>query len=162
MPTPEDDNAEWVESLEQLRSRLEAESGDGLRLLENLGDNPICCVALDASVPCIRVVWKRYATSTQLRFIHERLLRMLEDSRVGKILGDDTQLPMIHAEDQRWIVENWMPRAQTAGLTTVATKRPASYFGQLSVDAVKSVAPEGLAIRTFEDMSQAQAWLAQA
>jgi len=157
----EDENVQRVESLEQLRSRLEAESGDGLRLLENLADNPICCVALDTSLPCIRVVWKRYATSTQLRFIHEHLLRLLEESRVGKILGDDTELPMIHADDQRWLVENWMPRAQSAGLTTVATKRPASYFGQLSVARVQSVAPEGLTIRMFEDMGQAQAWLEQ-
>src|SRR5262249_39847050 len=82
MPTPEDENVQRVESLEQLRSRLEAESGDGLRLLENLEDNPICCVSFDTSIPCIRVVWKRYATSTQLRFIHERLLRMLVESRV--------------------------------------------------------------------------------
>jgi hypothetical protein len=159
MSAPGEHNNGGVESLEQLRSRLEAESSDGLRLLENLEDNPICCVSLDRSVPCIHVVWKRYATSTQLRFIHEHLLHMLERNRVGKILRDDTDLPMIHAEDQRWIVENWMPRAQLAGLMSMATKKPNAYFGQLAVESVHSVAPAGLTIRSFADMGQAREWL---
>jgi hypothetical protein len=41
------------------------------------------------------------------------------------------------------------------------TISPPQYFGQLAVESVQSVAPEGLTIRTFEDMGQAQTWLAR-
>jgi hypothetical protein len=49
-------------------------------------------------------------------------------------------LAMIHAEDQAWVVEDWMPRAMAAGLRVAASKSPASYFGKISVDnLIKSV-----------------------
>src|SRR5271170_3652719 len=100
---------EQSEPLRLLRARLEIESSDSVKLLKDFKENPICSVRLDESVPCIVVVWKQYATSTQLRFIHESILGLLEKHRVTKILGDDTLLPTIHAEDQTWIAENWMP-----------------------------------------------------
>ncbi len=67
---------------------------------------------MDSEVPCITVVWKRYATSAQLRYVHEQLLCLLGGGGVA-VLGDDTQLPTIHREDQRWIAENWWPRARS-------------------------------------------------
>lgn len=94
-------------------------------------------MALDDSVPCITIVWKQYATSRQLRFIHENILQMLIRHRVSKILGDDTALPTIHAEDRVWITENWIPRARAAGLVAAASKRPEAYFGQLAVAKIQ-------------------------
>jgi hypothetical protein len=147
------------ETVETLRTRLRAESSDGLKLLKSLQQNPICSVSIDDSVPCIQIVWKRYATSTQLRFVHESLIQMLKEHGVVKILGDDTALPTIHADDQRWIVENWMPRAKAAGLLAAASKRPTAYFGKLAVEAVQSVAPAGLHMASFEDIVAARDWL---
>lgn len=40
--------------------------------LSDLENNPVCSVLLDADVPCLTVVWKRQATSAQLRAVHER------------------------------------------------------------------------------------------
>ncbi len=92
--------------LEQLRIAVATESSDGQRLAENLGENPICTVVVDERIPGIVVTWRRYATSTQLRFIHEAILDLVHRRALSRILGDDTALPMIHAEDQRWIVED--------------------------------------------------------
>jgi hypothetical protein len=147
------------EPLDRLRRRIEAESNDSLRLLDNPLDNPICSLSLDQSVPCIAVIWKQYATSTQLRFIHEAILDLLQRHRITKILGDDSALPMIHAEDQSWITENWMPRAIVAGLRAAASKRSSSYFGKLSIANVRSGAPTGLTLRVFDDMAEARRWL---
>ncbi len=71
-------NREQSETLKQLRGRLEAESNDGLKLLRNIKDNPICSLFFDDTIPCVVVTWKQYATSTQLRFIHENIIGMLE------------------------------------------------------------------------------------
>jgi len=129
------------------------------RLAENLADNPICAVTVDASIPCIVLVWKRYATSAQLRFIQESALRLLRENALHKILGDDTALPTIHGDDRSWIAENWMPRAIAAGLRAVASKSPLAHFGRVSVDAVLSVAPAPLIWRSFDDMAAARRWL---
>ena len=87
---------------------------------------------------------------------------MLTRHRVSRILGDDTALPTIHAEDRVWITENWMPRARAAGLVAAASKRPDAYFGQLAVENVQSVAPTGVTLRSFDKLEDAREWLRKA
>jgi hypothetical protein len=147
------------ESLERLRRQVQAESSDGAKLLKSLRNNPICSVEVDATIPCIVVAWKRYATSAQLRFVHESLLRLLQKHRIGKILGDDSALPTIHVDDQAWIVESWMPRAQAAGLRAVAAKHSESYFGKLALERIRSASLSSLPIRPFDDIEDARSWL---
>lgn len=149
-------------ALPSLRAALEKESSDGLALLRDLADNPICTVRIDETVPCLAVVWKQYATSKQLRFIHESMLDLLQKHGLCKVVGDDTGLTVIHAEDQRWIIEKWMPRAVAAGLRFAASKKPAAYFGKASVENVKAGAPAALVIRTFDDIDAARHWIASA
>ena len=145
--------------LQALLSKLQQESGDGQRLVNDLRNNPICSVTVDHSVPCISVVWKRYATSTQLRFVHEKIICLLAAHHVSSIIGDDTELPTIHLDDQQWIAQDWMPRAQSAGLKAAASKRPLSYFGKMAVERVQSIAPKGLALASFETLEEARRWL---
>jgi hypothetical protein len=147
------------DNLGQLRLLLEAESSDSLKLLKDITNNPICSVTVDESVPCIFVVWKQYATSTQLRFIREYILELIKHDGATKVLGDDTRLPTIHAEDQKWIVEDWMPRAMAAGLRFCCSRSPDAYFGKVAVSNVQSIAPHGLVTRRFDVMEDATQWL---
>lgn len=144
-----------------LRKTLELESGDSLKLSASPGDNPICAISVDTEVPAIVVVWKRYATSLQLRFIHEYILYLIKAHGIGKILGDDTSLATIHLDDREWIVRDWMPRAVAAGLRFAASKSPNSYFGNLSVNDVKVNAPASLVLRSFESLTAARSWLSE-
>jgi hypothetical protein len=61
------------DDFDRLRVRLQTESNDSLKLLRDIRNNPVCSVTFDESVPCILVVWRNYATSTQFRFIHENI-----------------------------------------------------------------------------------------
>lgn len=148
-----------TESLRQLAQLVRTESSDGARLVSNLADNPICRVTLDPDVPCILVVWQRYATSAQLRFIHERLLELLRREHMSRILGDDSSLALIHVDDQVWICEDWLPRAAAAGLKAAASKSPYAFFGKQSVANVQSGAPSSVTLRSFETLNDARAWL---
>jgi hypothetical protein len=105
------------------------------------------------------VVWKRYVTSTQLRYVHECLLRLLQVHRLSKVLGDDSALPVIHEDDRRWILEDWMPRAVALGLSAAASKASNAYFGRLAVADVQRNAPAGVQLRTFDDLEEARRWL---
>jgi hypothetical protein len=146
-------------ALEQLKAILRAESGDSRKLLKDISDNPVCSIEVDETVPCIVIRWRQYATSAQLRFIHEQLIRLLGEPALCKVLGDDTEMLTIHADDQRWIQEHWLPRAKAAGLKAAANKRPASYFGQLSVRNVQRGLRQSLALRSFDSMVEARCWL---
>lgn len=150
---------EKSDRLRDLREKLRQDSRDSLRLLENFRDNPICSICLDEASRCIVVVWKQYATQAQLRFIHENLLTLIREHHVSKILGDDTALPTIPSEDRFWIINEWFPRAVQCGLRFAASKRPDSYFGNLSISHIQSGAPAGLECRSFEKLHEAREWL---
>lgn len=94
-----------------------------------------------------------------LRQLTEWVLELLLRQRMSKILGDDSGLAVSHVDDQVWLREDWMPRAAAAGLKAAASKSPFNYFGKQSVAQVQSGSPAGLALRSFEDLAQARAWL---
>ena len=130
-------------------------------LLADLQNDAVYSVLLDTDVPCLTVVWKRQATSAQLRALHERLIELLRKHKVSKILGDDTALPLIEPEDQAWIAHDWMPRAVAAGLKLAANKSPEAYFGRLAVETIKA-SQSLLAIRSFDHFEEARRWLKNA
>ncbi|WP_433983905.1 hypothetical protein RBB78_00090 [Tunturiibacter empetritectus] len=105
------------------------------------------------------MVWKQYPTQIQLWYIHENLLTLICKRRVHKILGDDTALPAIPSEDRFWIIDDWFPLAVECGMRFAASKRPASYFGKLSVSQIQSAAPAGIECRSFEQLHEAREWL---
>ncbi len=157
-PTPPGNPFEQLrETLSQLRASVASESSEGLRLVEDLGDNPLCTVSVDESIPAVVVTWRRDVTSAQLRFIHEAVLEVIRSRGLSLILGDDTELPTIHTEDQRWIIEDWIPRARAAGVRAAASKSPAACFGRLAVKQIGSYVPWKL--RVFDDMPEARHWL---
>jgi hypothetical protein len=130
-------------------------------LLSDLESNPVCSVLLDAEVPCLTVVWKREASSVQLRAILEKVIELIRRHNINKILGDDTALPQIEPDDQTWIVRDWMPRAVEAGLKLAANKSPEAYFGRLAVETIKA-SQSLLAIRSFDHFEEARRWLKNA
>ncbi|WP_157995081.1 hypothetical protein [Peristeroidobacter soli] len=148
-----------TESLRQLTEVVRTESSDGARLVANIADNPICRITVDAGIPCVMLVWGRYATSSQLRFVHECALDLLRRHALHKILGDDSSLAVITVDDQGWLREDWFPRALKAGLKATASKCPNGFFGKQSVANVMSGAPAGVTLRSFEQLEEAKAWL---
>jgi hypothetical protein len=146
-------------SLPELKRIIESESIDGIHLLKSPQDNPICSLAYDESISCIAVVWRKYATSAQLRFIHEIILGMLTQHAADRILGDDSDLPIVHAEDQTWIVENWLPRARAAGLKAVASAVSLTFFGKVSIGSIHLRIAKEIAIRDFHNIYSARIWL---
>jgi hypothetical protein len=148
-----------LSGLDALKRVIEEESNDGRALAENLADNPICAVSFDDAVPCVRLQWRGYATSAQLRFIHECLIGLIKQHHVSKILGDDTALVSVTSEDQDWIIWEWIPRAIAAGLRVIASKRPHGYYGRVSVDRILAVISPKLRVRSFDDLTDARQWL---
>jgi hypothetical protein len=146
-------------SLDELRQLVERESHEGALLLKNPHDNPICKLRYDEDVRCIEVIWRKYATSAQLRYVHEMILSMLVQHGAEKILGDDADLPIVHAEDQRWIVEEWLPRARANGLKVASTTVSMTFFGRMAISAVQSRLAHDLQIRNFGSIHAARSWL---
>jgi hypothetical protein len=152
-------NQRWSAHVDTLRSAVAAESSDGRRVAQNPCDNPVCTMKFNATTHCLDVVWNMYATSLQLRFIHECMLDLIRTHRATGVLGDDTELGIIHADDQVWLTRDWLPRAIAAGLTAGASKAPATFFAEQSVRRIQASAPSGVRLGSFRDLSDARAWL---
>jgi hypothetical protein len=148
-----------VTRLRNLISRLLTDSIDSAELVASPVDNPICAVQVDESIPCVTVVWKRYASSLQLRFVHEKVLGLLREHGLRAVLGDDKALPTLHPEDQRWILEDWLPRAKEAGLMAAASRRPISHWAQIAIDSLQSSLAEHVEVQSFDEWNQARDWL---
>ena len=144
---------------ERLRAAVAGESSDGQRVARDPCNNPVCSMTFNPATRCIDIVWKMYATSLQLRFIHECMLDLIKTYHATGILGDDTALGIIHADDQTWIAGDWLPRAIAAGLTAGASKAPATYFAEQSVRRIQASAPAGVRLGSFRELSDAKAWL---
>jgi hypothetical protein len=146
-------------SLVELSRIVEGESYEGIQLLQNPYDNPICKLSYDSDVKCIEVIWRKYATSAQLRYVHEIILAMLVQYNASKILGDDSDLPIVHAEDQRWIVDEWLPRARAAGFKVAATTISMTFFGRMAIGAIQSRLAREVRIQNFGSIHSARSWL---
>jgi hypothetical protein len=146
-------------TLAELGQIVERESYEGSLLVQNPNDNPICKLHYDEEVRCVAVTWRKYATSAQLRYIHEIILALLAQHKAEKILGDDTDLPIVHAEDQQWIVEEWLPRARAIGLKVAATTVSMTFFGRVAIGAIQSRLAREIQIRNFGNIHSARSWL---
>jgi len=148
-------------SLAEFRQIVEAESIEGIEVSRNPRDNAICRLSYDESLSCIEVVWRKYATSAQFRFLHEVILEMLIQHRADKILGDDSDLPIVHAEDQRWIMEDWFPRARAAGLRAIAASVSMTFFGKVAIGRIHAKVAEEIPVRDFHSIHLARCWLGE-
>lgn len=147
------------DTLKGLAQRVKAESGDGRELVRSPNDNPVCAITIDHDLKCLEIVWKRYATSAQFRFVHEWMLKLLVEHGLRNILGDDSAIPTIHAEDQTWIAHDWFPRARAAGLERAVSKPPVSKFALNAIEKLRAETPSGVTFRWFPDLDDARHWL---
>jgi hypothetical protein len=119
-----------------------------------------CEIHYDREVPCVVMVWQGYFTSPEFRAANERVLALLRETASSKLLGDVTNFTLIGAGDQRWLNDDWIPRAIGAGLRACALVQPVYYFNKVAVDSVaRQVDPARLSIGYFNDRASARDWL---
>jgi hypothetical protein len=142
-----------------LARRIETESADGGNPLADLRENPICSLTIDREIPCLFVDWRGYATSAQIRYVHESMILLFWRYGIGKVLVDNTNLRMFGAEDQAWAADDWLPRAAAAGYRVGAITRSRSYFAEQALESVVQAAAGTVTLRFFDNRDEARTWL---
>lgn len=122
--------------------------------------NEACSILFDSDVPCIIMEWHAYGTSTQFRLISENVLQLLIDKGVSKVVADTTHLPIIAADDQQWVNEDWLPRAIEAGYRACGMVNSRFYFNRVAVDnVVRRVTSDKFRVEYFDSRDAAKEWL---
>ncbi len=123
-------------------------------------DTPYVLVRWDADGPWVYVKWKAWANSTEYRAAQEVIILALRENHASRNLIDSTDRRVVSDDDQKWLVEDWMPRAAAAGRRWTAIVMPKSALGRTIAENIDNQGrSKRNMIEHFETVEAASAWL---
>ena len=118
-----------------------------------------CTVDYDESVPCVVMTWTAYRPGAPFRAANEEVLERIVHERATRILGHIEAVQITEPADQRWLAEDWLPRAAAAGLRHAALVTPAFEIEHAPVRLIGEALPAPVQLEYFDDADAARAWL---
>src|SRR5258706_13023955 len=116
-------------------------------------------ISWDADGPWVLVKWKAWANSAEYREAQEIVIRALRENHGSRNLIDSTDRKVFSEADQKWLLENWMPRAAAAGRRWTAIVLPKSALGRtIAENPGKHPQSNRLNVRPFPTLPDAAAW----
>ena len=123
-------------------------------------DTPYILIRWDADGPWVYVKWRAWANSVEYRAAQEIVIQALRENRASRNLIDSTDRRVLSDDDQKWLVENWMPRAAAAGRRWTAIVMPKSALGRTIAENIDNYGrSKHFTIEHFETVEDAAAWL---
>jgi hypothetical protein len=108
----------------------------------------------------VLVEWKAWANSSEYRAAHEAILLAIRENRASRNLIDALQGRVVTDDDQKWLIDNWIPRAGAAGRRWTAVVMPKSALGRtISENIDKRPRPNLTKVEYFQTVEEAEAWL---
>src|SRR5215204_513056 len=90
----------------------------------------------DSNIDSVVMELKGYFNSIQFREVTENLLSLLVKHQGNKVLADTTQMNLISSEDQKWLNEDFLPRAINQGYKVCAMIKSKYHFSRVSLQAI--------------------------
>lgn len=90
-------------------------------------------------------------------------IQAIRDHHAIAYFADNRKVKVVVEEDQKWIMETWLPLAIEAGPKRIAVVTAPSGLRKLTVeDVVGRVDHLGLVSRSFESVEEARNWISKA
>jgi hypothetical protein len=126
-------------------------------------DTPYILIRWDGDGPWVYVKWKAWANSDEYRAAQEVVLLALRENHGSRNLIDSTDRKVFADEDQKWLLENWMPRAAAAGRRWTAIVLPKTALGRTIAENLNQhPQSKRINVKLFETVEDAAAWLSTA
>jgi hypothetical protein len=129
---------------------------------------PYGTVLVDSTVPCVITQWHRFANKTEFIALQEVALAYFEQhSTPGQPwgwVGDVRHMGAIPEEAQRWLQDEFNPRALAAGLHTVSVVMAESIFGKIATQRYEqqtSTQTAALGVTYYASLEEAKAGVQQ-
>ena len=115
----------------------------------------------DNETRMVRLKWKAFANSTQLREGLDAGLEIVKQEKALLWLADLKQMQSISPEDEEWIIQKWFPKIVLTGLKKMATVTSLDYFNNASVNRIMKSSKPLITFETdyFVDSSDDIKWL---
>ena len=121
-------------------------------------DTPYVLVRWEWRWPGVYVKWKAWANSSEYRAAQEVIILAFRENHASRDLIDSTDRRVVSDDDQKWLVENWMPRAAAAGRRWTAIVMPKSALGRTIAENIDTYArSKHITIEHFETVEDAAA-----
>lgn len=121
-----------------------------------------CEITVNDGIPCIKVKWKGLPPSDEFRKGCNIVLEFMRKHNITKVLTDNTEAKVFAVEDQKWLNEEWLPRAQAIGYSCSAVLLPNDPFITFAVkNIVAKRDPKKFKSKFFTDEREALNWLKQ-
>ena len=123
-------------------------------------DKPYVSIRWVSDAGWVLVEWKEWADSSEYRAAHETVLMAIRENHASKNLIDATHAKVVSDSDQKWLIENWIPRAVAAGRRNTAIVMPRSALGRtISENIDKKTLANLTRVEYFDTTADAAAWL---
>jgi hypothetical protein len=115
----------------------------------------------DSETQSAYAIFKGILSTSEFQHIADSINDIRERHHSCKLLTDSTDMKVLTLDTQRWIFEEWLPKAKDNGLTHFAYVMPTDIFGQLSFqfsEENKKILRE-ITIKPFKTVDDAKIWL---
>lgn len=154
----------WIESEEGNGStfffRLPVHPGS---LIEPIMDTDQYYSDTFITMGCVRdrveLTWHGFQDLTSIQHSCRRLHRMVSDTRVSKLLADNTYVAGDWSQASDWVADSFLPQLDKAGIKQLAWIVSKSAFSKLTEQRTADRFSGKLAIRFFDDRQDGNVWL---
>lgn len=92
----------------------------------------------------------------------DAIIDAIKDQSASKVVADTSSFEAaLREEDQMWSVQDWAPRAEEAGLETMALVMPESVLAKMSVDNILEMTDDDIERDVFSERREAEQWIRQ-
>ncbi len=126
-----------------------------------LYDKEHLAVFYDINTRMVRMKWKGFATSAQLREGLQQFLDIVISEKSLICLADLKHMQSITQSDEEWIVNKWFPKFVLTGVKKLAFVTSLDYFNNTSINRIMRSTQPLITFETeyFVDSSDAYQWL---
>ncbi len=123
-------------------------------------DTPWCKIYYHVESHTVVLEWHGFASEENFRAACDASLALLEAKQTSKMLANNKDAKVVSPANQKWLNEEWFPKAYRAGYRTSAVVVSTNIFNEMTVKNIVNQMDAGkFTVQFFQEETQAFAWL---
>jgi hypothetical protein len=119
-----------------------------------------CKIYLHREIQVVHLDWKGQASRDQFVDACNFSLQILIETGAKKMVADNSKVTFVSPENQRWLTENWFPRALEEGFQYSAVISASNDEVRSALQLiVNQLNTKHIIVRYFADVAYAKTWL---
>ena len=119
-----------------------------------------CHIEFDENIQAVVIEWFGSPKSEDFRKACMLVIDALKDNNTSKVLTDNSRAVIFRREDQEWLNEVWLPKAEKVGYRVSATLVKKDPFVKFAVDNILKGRDQSKFLnKRFESREEAVSWL---